>query len=137
MNGNTNPNSIPDRFETRWERRQERRSLRYGGGEWVLGIILIVVGALIYLQTMKIFVFENWWAFFILLPAIGVFMEGWRSYRAAEGKFTRRVRGSFIAGIGFTLVAAIFLFGLNWAVFGPILLVLAGACLIANGFIQD
>ena len=137
MNDNSNPNTISDRLESRWERRQERRRMRYGGGEWFLGIILIAAGALIYLQTMKIYVFNNWWALFILIPALGSFVGAWRAYQASEGKFTRRVRGSAIAGLGFTAVAVVFLLGLNWTLFGPILLVLAGAGLIINGIFPD
>jgi len=133
MNDNSTPNTFSNRLEERWERRQERRKLRYGGAEWILGIIFILIGGLIYLQTMKIYILNNWWALFILIPAIGGFVGAWRLYRAAGGRITRHVRGSLIVGVGLTLVAVIFLLGLNWAVFGPLLLVLAGAGLIING----
>lgn len=137
MNNNSDPNQNSDRMQSRWERRQERRRMRDGGGEWILGIILIVVGALIYLQAANIYTLNNWWALFIFLPAVGAFLSAWRAYRASEGKFTRRVRGSAIAGLGFTAVAVVFLLGLNWTVFGPILLVLAGAGLIVNGMFPE
>ncbi len=133
MNENSTINNLTDRIESRWERRQSR----YGGGEWILGIILILAGGLIYLQTMKIYVFNTWWALFILFPALGSFVGAWRFYQAADGRITRRARGSFIAGVIFTLVTAIFLLGLNWTVFGPILLVLAGASLIVNGLFPN
>jgi hypothetical protein len=137
MNENSTPNNISDRIEQRWERRQERRKLRNGGGEWILGVILILLGGFIYLQTMKIYTLSNWWALFILIPGLAALVEAWRVYRAAEGKFTRRARGSLILGVGLLLVTTIFLLGLNWTIFGPILLVLAGASMIINGMIPD
>jgi cobalamin biosynthesis protein CobD/CbiB len=137
MNDNSNPNNMSNRLESRWERRQERRRMRYGGGEWILGILLIAVGAFIYLQSMNIYTLNNWWALFILIPALGAFLNAWRAYRASEGRLTRRARGSFIAGVGFTLVAVVFLLGLNWTLYGPILLVLAGVGLIVNGMFPD
>jgi cellulose synthase/poly-beta-1,6-N-acetylglucosamine synthase-like glycosyltransferase len=137
MNENSTPNDISDRIEQRWERRQERRKLRNGGGEWILGVILILLGGFIYLQTMKIYTLNNWWALFILIPGLAALVEAWRVYRAAEGKFTRRARGSLILGVGLLLVTTIFLLGLNWTIFGPILLVLAGASMIINGMIPD
>ncbi len=136
MNENSTSQNLTDRLERRWERRQERRNLHYGGGEWILGIVLILIGGLVYIQTMKIYILDNWWALFILIPALGSFVGAWRFYRA-EGRLTRRARGSFIAGVLFTLVAVIFLLGLNWVVFGPLLLVLAGASLIINGMFPE
>jgi hypothetical protein len=137
MNENSTPNNISDRIEQRWERRQERRKLRNGGGEWILGVILILLGGFIYLQTMKIYTLSNWWALFILIPGLAALVEAWRVYRAAEGKFTRRARGSLILGMGLLLVTTVFLLGLNWTIFGPILLVLAGASMIINGMFPD
>ena len=129
--------NLSTRQENRWERRQERRKLRNGGGEWILGIVLILLGGFIYLQTMKIYTLNNWWALFILIPGLAALVEAWRVTRAAEGKFTRRARGSLILGVGLLLVTAVFLLGLNWTIFGPILLVLAGASMIINGMFPD
>ncbi len=137
MNDNTTPESFSDRFEERLERRHERRDLRYGGGSWILGIVLIIVGALFYLQTMNIYILHNWWALFILIPALGSFVAAWRVFRTDQGRFTRRARGSLIVGVGLLLVTVVFLLGLNWAVFGPILLVLAGVSLVINALFPN
>ncbi len=136
MDNNSIPNSSSDRFQERWERRQERQ-YHYGGGGWILGIILIIVGGLFFLQTMNIYILNNWWALFILIPALGSFAAAWRVFRTDQGRFTRRARGSLIVGVGLTLVAVVFLLGLNWAIFGPILLVLAGVSLIVNGMFPE
>jgi hypothetical protein len=75
---------------------------------------------------------QNWWALFILIPALGSFGTAWGMARAAGGHFGMRARGAFIVGLGLTLVTAMFLLNLNWTVLGPALLLLAGLGLLIN-----
>ena len=83
------------------------------------------------LQNLTSFYFENWWALFILIPAAGAFGNAWRTYRSSQ-RSTAPARASLISGIVLTMVAAIFLFNLNWTVIGPVLLILAGLGLLIN-----
>jgi peptidoglycan/LPS O-acetylase OafA/YrhL len=135
MNENTNqPNPLGRREERRayrWERRAERR-----GGEWMLGIILILLAGIVFLQTQHIYIINNWWALFILLPAFGSIAAAWGISRAAGGQFPARARGSLIVGVLLLLVTAMFLFNLNWVIWGPVLLALTGISLIVNGTIK-
>jgi hypothetical protein len=126
MNDNSTPNNVS-------ERRHERR----GGGEWILGIILILLAGFLYLQNMKIYTLNNWWALFILLPALGAFNDAWRHAREAGGRFTMRARGAVIFGLVLLAVTAMFLFSLNWTILGPILLALAGVGMIVNAMFKD
>lgn len=126
------------RHEERMRRREERwaaRGSRGGSGAWVGGAILVILGLVFLLQNMGIFVLNNWWALFILLPAIGAFAAAWSNYRDAGNRLTGAARGSLIGGIVLTMVAATFLFGLNWPVVGPILIILAGIGLLLNAFL--
>ena len=104
------------------------------GSPLVPGIILIVLGLAFLLGNMGILTFSlhNWWALFILIPAAAAFEKALRVYRSAGNRWTAPVRSSLYGGLMLTLVAVIFLAGLRWAIWGPILLILFGLSLAAN-----
>ncbi len=125
------------RHEERMQRHEERRAARGGSGAWIGGAILIILGLVFLLQNMGLFVLVNWWALFILLPGVAAFGNAWRAYHDAGGRLTGAARGSLIGGLVLTMVAAVFLFGLNWGVVGPLLIVLAGVGLLLNAFLPS
>ncbi len=137
MNDNSTQNHYPDRFEERQQRRDERWARRQerSGGQWMWGILLILLAGILFLQNQHIYIINNWWALFILLPAMGSFAAAWRISRDAGGKITSAARNTLIVGVVFLLVAAMFLFNLNWTILGPVLLALAGIGLLANGML--
>ncbi len=135
MNENPSNNRF-DRLEERWQRRQERHAWS-GRGTWFGGAALILIGLLLLSQNMKLITFENWWALFIFLPAFGSFGTAWRIVQESDGHFTTRARGAAILGLLLTLVAAMFLFNLNWTIFGPGLLILAGLGLLVNAMLPQ
>jgi cation transport ATPase len=135
MNENTSNDSF-DRHEERRQRREERRAAR-SGSEWIIGIVLVAMGLLLFAQNMQIVVFQNWWALFILIPALGSFGTAWGLARADGGHFNRRARSAAIVGLGLTLVTVMFLFNLNWTIFGPALLLLAGVGILINGLLPE
>ena len=113
---------------TRFERRVRSR----GREPWLVGVILILVGVVFLLQNMTSFYLNNWWALFILIPAFGSFSRGWQEVQDAGGKVTLHARSNFIGGVVLTAVAAILLFNLDWAIFGPFLLIAAGAAMLLS-----
>jgi hypothetical protein len=138
MNTNqTNSNQPLSRHEARAQRRAERR----GGanpGAWIGGLLLIGLGVILFLQNQGVavaFPFNNWWAPFILLPALGAFGNAWRVYQA-EGRLNAAARGSLLVGLVLTVVAAAFLFELNWTLLGPALLLMAGIGVLANSMLR-
>lgn len=135
MNDNVNYNRY-DRIENRRQRREQRRELR-GGAGWLGGIAILLVGLILLAQNMNLFVLQNWWALFILLPALGSFATAWRIIQSNEGHLTKYARGAIISGVMFTLAAGMFLFNLNWTLMGPVLLVLAGLGLLGNALIPE
>jgi predicted secreted protein len=127
---------VSDRDEWRAQRstwREERRAARHSGtGAWIGGAILIVLGLVFLAQNMGMLVLQNWWALFILIPAAGSFSSAYAMYRNNGNRLSYPARGSLLGGIVFTLVAAAFLFNLNFGVFWPVLLILAGVGLLLN-----
>jgi predicted secreted protein len=118
-----------DRRAARRERIAARRAGR--SSSWVVGAVLILVGIFIMLQNLTAFQLNNWWALFILIPAVGAFANAWRTYQNG-GTLSAPARASLISGFILTMVAAIFLLNLNWTILGPVLLILAGVGLLIN-----
>jgi hypothetical protein len=121
---------------SRWEERRQRRASRGSStGTLVFGAILILLGIAFLLQTLGIFDLDNWWALFIMLPAVGAFESAWREYKDAGSRLNSKARGSLILGFILTMVTAVLLFELNWSVLGPILIILAGIAILTNALL--
>jgi hypothetical protein len=118
------------RRAARRQRLEERRAGRFGGS-WVVGAVLILVGILIMFPNLTTFSLQNWWALFILIPAVGAFGNAWRTYQS-DKRLSTAARASLIGGFILVMVAAVFLLNLNWTILGPVLLILGGLGLLAN-----
>ena len=124
--------------ERRRAERAERRAARYaGGGAWLAGAALILLGVIFMLQNMGALQLHNWWALFILLPALGSFATAYGAYRTNGGRLNVTARGSIIGGLIFTAIAAFFLFDLESNLFWPVLLILAGVGMLINAILPN
>jgi hypothetical protein len=74
----------------------------------------------------------NWWAIFILIPAIAAAGSAITGYRNAGNRLTPAVRGSITAALALTTVALIFLFELDWGVVWPLFVIIAGISALLN-----
>lgn len=130
------PPEPKSRAEVREERREERRASR-GEGAWIWGVVLILMGALFLAQNIGKFNFPfyNWWALFILIPALGALGDAYRKYRDSGNVVTRSVRNSLFGGIILLIVTATLLFNLSWTYLGPALIILVGLGLLLGGTI--
>lgn len=107
---------------------------RRGGAAWG-GVILIVLGITFLLQNLGVLGRDfNWWAIFILIPAIGSMGAAWAAFRRSGGRFNAIVRSSLSSGAIVLAVALMFLFGVNWAVWWPLMLIVPGLALLGNRF---
>ena len=141
MNDQSSSNESFDRHETRQQRRAERRAALgapSSGSTWIVGLILIVLGIAFLMQNfgMFLFPFKNWWALFILIPAIGSFDRAFRAYKHADNQLTTFARNSLFVGLIITMLAGMFLFSLNWSIFGPLLIILVGIGILINTTIR-
>ncbi len=126
------------RRAARAQYRAERRAVRYaGGGALVGGVALIAFGVIIMLQNMGLVQLHNWWALFILIPALGSFATAYGLYRTSGGRFNSAVCGSLLGGLVFTTIAAVFLFNLNFSLLLPAVLIVAGVGVLFNSVLPD
>lgn len=89
------------------------------------GLILIGLGIIFLLSQTTGFYLNNWWALFILIPAVHNLIEAWHSYQV-NGRLGSHARHALFGGILLTAVAAFFLFNLSWNLFWPIVLIMVG-----------
>lgn len=92
---------------------------------WIGGLVLIILGVVFLFQNITGIGFGNWWALFILIPALWAFWRAWGLYQE-EGKVTRRVANMVYGGLFPFLVAVLFLFNLDWGRLWPVFLIVAG-----------
>jgi len=108
------------------EDRRERHS-------WIPGIVLIALGLIFLFDSAFGVELDNWWALFILIPALVNLNNAWQRYRRA-GRWTSSARSALTGGLLIGTVALIFLFDLSWSLFWPVLLIILGAGILLRNF---
>jgi hypothetical protein len=102
-------------------------------GGLVLGVIVIIIGIGFLGQNMgwwSGWSLNNWWALFILIPAVGSLTGAWRQYVSNGRHFGGDVARPFLIGLLLVFVTAVFLFELDWAYIWPVVLILVGLGLL-------
>ncbi len=125
---------LEERRAARAEHRAERGSS--GFGAIVGGVLLVFLGLAFIWQNMGGQFPSNWWALFILLPALGAFSAAWNRSRSGAGLFTGPVLVSLLVGLFFTglTFALFFSLDLNWI--GPLALILVGVVVLAVALLK-
>ena len=118
------------RREARWQRHAGRP---YG---WMGGAILILLGMVFLLQNMGIAFLTNWWALFILIPAVWAYFAAWNMYRE-NGRLTRGGAAPLTVGLLLTGLSFIFLFNLTIGLFWPVLLIAGGLVLVGTALLPN
>jgi len=104
-----------------------------GTSKWG-GLVLVALGALLFTLNVVEVSLENWWALFILMPALALFGWGRKIGRGVNGRLPFLARLNFAIGLIILVVAVMFLINLDWSVWWPLMLISPGlALLIAIG----
>jgi hypothetical protein len=104
---------------------------------WIVGLVLIALGGAFLLQNAGLPVLVgNWWALFILIPAVAAFTGAWRLYRQS-GQMTPSVIGLITGGLVPLTIALVFLFNFNFGSAWPVLLVVLGIGMLLRGGTTD
>ncbi len=97
---------------------------------WIAGGVLILAGVVFLLTNVAGVSLQNWWALFILIPAIGSLWTAYTMFKRNEGRFTAASRGPLVGGVVLLTVAALFLFNLDLGRVWPVFLIVAGAAIL-------
>jgi hypothetical protein len=100
---------------------------------WIIGLVLILVGAIVLISNLTDIDIGNWWALFILSPAFGSFAHAWDNYRQ-HGRLTHSATSAVAWGIFFIILCATFFFKLNWDYIWPTFLIIGGLSLLFKGW---
>ncbi|HRQ38882.1 MAG TPA: hypothetical protein PLD25_13325 [Chloroflexota bacterium] len=102
------------------------------GSNWLMALVLIVVGIGLLASNFTQFSFNNWWALFMLIPAIAMLRNVWADYQA-HGRLTSRSTGPLIGGLATLVLMVVFLFNLSWSGLWPLGFIFGGiAILLGN-----
>lgn len=110
---------------------EEGRSV-LSSGSWIAGAALIIIGILFLVENVgdvSVPLLENWWAIFLLLIGVGALGNAWREYRDYE-TLTAETRRSLVVGLLLLVVGSVSLFGLDWSLMWPFLLIVGGLGLL-------
>jgi cation transport ATPase len=110
---------------------QQNSSNPAGNSLWLGGIVLIIVGLIFLVQNITGFHLQNWWALFIAIPGVIALATAWRFYQQ-DGFASRRVLGAASGSLVPLIIAAIFLFNLDWGRLWPLFLIAGGAGMLVN-----
>lgn len=95
------------------------------GSNWIVALVMIVVGIGLLASNFTEFSFNNWWALFMLIPAIGMLRTVWADHQA-HGRLTGRSTGPLIGGLATLVMMGVFLFNLSWSGLWPLGLIFGG-----------
>ncbi|MBN2043463.1 MAG: hypothetical protein JW757_00470 [Anaerolineales bacterium] len=110
---------------------EKKSSRQKGPGPF--GFILILLGFILLAQQIGGFSFENWWALFILIPAMSAFGTAIGMWQK-DGRFHFGIWSTFYGGLFPLLVAVMFLFNIDWGVYWPLFVILGGFGTFLSGF---
>jgi len=96
-------------------------------GSWLPGIILIMLGGIFLAEGYFGTTLRNWWALFILIPAVSTLSVAYGRWRDGDGE---EATGPFIVGLGFVALTAAFLLDLPIGQLWPVALIVIGLGLL-------
>lgn len=109
-----------------------------GPGIWIAAAILIGVGVVFLLQNMGYAIPGNWWALFLLIPAVFALVGAWKSYERNGRQFGPGMAGSLITALVLIALTLVFLLDLdvNWDVIWPAALIVIGLGVLAKAYLR-
>jgi hypothetical protein len=108
------------------EHSRDQNSGDHDNGSMIGGAVLIALGVIFIAQNIGGMHLGNWWAWFILVPAVMAFWQAYQAYLEAGQHVTQKVWGFVAGGLVPAVIGLIFLFNLNFGTLWPFLLIAAG-----------
>lgn len=114
-------------YQLKEDEKNEEKKSNFGdqNNGLIVGLVFILVGGGLLLSRFTGLHFDNWWALFIMIPAVASFAKAWQSYQH-DGRLNEESSGALMGGLFMTFIASVFLFGLSWGMMWPVVLILIG-----------
>lgn len=105
-----------------------------------MGIVVILVGLLFLAKeqgyNLDFLWIKNWWALFILIPAVAMYARVISRVRRV-GRFDADAAGTLIGALSTSLVAGLFLLDLNFGKWWPVFVILGGVAILLSAFSRN
>ncbi|GIK58359.1 MAG: hypothetical protein HND44_17340 [Chloroflexi bacterium] len=98
---------------------------------WIMALVLIVVGIGLLVSNFTEFSLNNWWALFLLIPAITMLRNVWVDHQT-NGRLTSRSTGALIGGLTVLAAMAVFLLNLSWSGLWPLGFIFGGISVLLS-----
>ena len=99
------------------------------GNNWIMAIVLMVVGLGLLVSNFTNLSFDNWWALFLFIPAGFMFRNVGADYKR-HGRLTNKSTGPIIAGLAMLVMIGVFLFNLSWSGLWPLAFIFGGIAVL-------
>jgi hypothetical protein len=111
---------------------EPRRHHHRSGNIW-WALVLIFAGAILFVQNLHVAEFTfNWWALFIFIPVIGSLSAAWSQLRD-DGYYSAKAGGSIGSAIFMGTIATMLMFGMDWSIWWPLVIMAAGLSALLTG----
>lgn len=101
---------------------------------WVFGLVIVFIGALLLARNLginlTIFEYDNWWAIFILLAALGPLSRALRLL--VQGGWSMNVANALVSTGAIVMLGLILLWDLSIWVWWPVFLIVGGLYMITD-----
>lgn len=101
---------------------------------WPLGLAVVLIGGVLLARNLGVELFflnfHNWWAFFILVAAVGPLQQAYVAYRR-EG-FGVAVANSLVSAATIIFIALIFLLNLSFSLWWPVFVIVGGLYMMTS-----
>ena len=106
------------------------------GPAWIGAAILIAIGLVYLFRHMGVHVPDDWWAIFILIPAVASLVRAWQVY-VRDGLSGEAAR-ALLGGLVLVAITLVFLLGLHvdWGLLWPVLLILIGIGALVRAYLK-
>lgn len=107
---------------------------KVSSSNWALGLAVVIIGGLLLAKNLGVDLFfldfHNWWAFFILLAAIGPLQLAYRCYRREGADMA--MWNALVTASAIIFVALIFLLDLSFGTWWPVFIIIGGLYMITG-----
>lgn len=121
-------------------RDEESKAAYRHWGSATMGLVVIVIGIAFLLWNFNVRLpfmrYRNWWAFFILLGALGPLSYAAHRYRA-QHKLDGAILHSLVSAAAIIVVALLFLLNLDWSLWWPLFIIIGGCYMLASHWRRD
>src|SRR5688572_498980 len=116
------------------EKKMNTNNKEFSSNLWI-GLAFITGGVIVLLNQTGLLSFEfNWWALFIIFPAVGSFSSAYKQYRATNNLFEMGVMMPVLIGLFMLALAYNLLSGngwnFNWNLYWPAIFIVIGLGMI-------